>query len=117
MLHSYDGKILPNQRIYYFRSQPDNVIDNDTIIIRLFIGTLMGVVFDWFRSLPEGFINSWLDLKTQFLSQFHEDDTKVTMDKLPSTVQKREESVRDYVERFRIFYVLQACLCYVALDM
>ena len=55
---------------------------------RLFIGTLKGVAFDWFRSLPPGSINSWID-------------TEVTMDKLLSTVQKKGESVRDYIERFR----------------
>jgi len=48
MLHTYDGKSSPNQHIYYFRSQTGNVIDNDSIMARLFIGTLKGVAFDWF---------------------------------------------------------------------
>jgi len=39
-LHTHDGKSLPNQHIYYFRSQTINVIDNDTIMARLFISTL-----------------------------------------------------------------------------
>jgi len=47
-----DGKSLPNQHIYYFRSQTGNVIDNDAVMARLFIGILKGVAFDWFRSLP-----------------------------------------------------------------
>ena len=68
---------------------------------RLFIGTLKGVVFDWFRSLPPGSINSWIDLETRFLSRFYEDDIEVTMDKLIFTVQKKGESVRDYIERFK----------------
>ena len=58
MLHTYDGKSLPNQHIYYFRSQTGNVIDNDAIMVRLFISTLKGVAFGWFRSLPPSFINS-----------------------------------------------------------
>ena len=62
---------------------------------RLFIGTLKGVAF---RSLPPGSVNSWIDLKTRFLSRFYEDDTEVTMDKLLSTVQKKGESVHDYIE-------------------
>jgi len=70
-------------------------------MVRLFIGTLKGVAFDWFRSLPPSSINSWIDLETRFLSHFYEDDTKVTMDKLLSTVQRKGESVRDYIERFR----------------
>jgi len=43
-----DGKSSPNQHIYYFRSQTGNVIANDAIMARLFIGPLKGVAFDWF---------------------------------------------------------------------
>ena len=68
---------------------------------RLFIGTLKGVAFDWFQSLPLGSVNSWIDLETRFLSCFYEDDTEVTMGKLLSTVQKKGKSVRDYIEQFR----------------
>ena len=104
-LYTYDGKSSPNQHIYYFWSQTGNVIDNDAIMARLFIGTLKGVAFDWFRSLPPGSINSWIEFKTRFLSHFYEDDTEVTIDKLLSkllsTVQRKRESVRDYIERFR----------------
>jgi len=57
-LQTYNGKSSPNQHIYYFRSQTSNVIDNDAIMARLFIGTLKGVAFDWFHSLPLGSINS-----------------------------------------------------------
>jgi len=68
-LHTYDGKSSPNQHIYYFRSQTGNVIDNDVIMARLFIGTLKRVAFDLFRSLPPSFINSWINLETRFLSR------------------------------------------------
>jgi len=57
-LHTNDGKSSPNQYIYYFWSQTGNVIDNDAIMARLFIGTLKGVAFDWFRIVPSDSINS-----------------------------------------------------------
>ena len=57
-LHTYDDKSLPNQNIYYFRSQTGNMIDNDAIMARLFIVTLKEAAFDWFRSLPNDSINS-----------------------------------------------------------
>ena len=57
-LHTYNSKSSLNQYIYYFQSQTDNIIDNDAIMVRLFIGTLKGVAFDWFRILPNGSINS-----------------------------------------------------------
>jgi len=41
-LHTYGDKSSLNQHIYYFRSQTNNIIDNDAIIARLFIGTLKG---------------------------------------------------------------------------
>ena len=69
-VHTYDGKSSPNQHINYFRSQKGNVIENDAIIVRLFINTLKGVAFNWFKSLPSGSINSWVDLKIRFLSRF-----------------------------------------------
>jgi len=84
MLHTYDDKSSPNQHIYYFRSQTGNVINIDAIMARVFIGTLKEVAFDWFRSLPSGSINSLIDLETQLLSRFYEDDTEVFMDKLLS---------------------------------
>jgi len=48
----YDGKSSPNQHIFYFWPQTDNVVDNDAIMAIMFIGTLKGVAFYWFRSLP-----------------------------------------------------------------
>jgi len=77
------------------------VIDNDAIITRLFINALKRVVFDWFKSLPNGSINSWVDLDTWFLFRFYEDDIEVTVDKFLSTVQKGGEAVRNYIERFQ----------------
>ena len=56
---------------------------------------------NWFRSLPPGSINSWVNLETRFLSRFYEDDTEITMDKLLSTVQRKGKSVSDHIERFR----------------
>ena len=45
MLHTYDGKSSVNQHIYYFQSQTGNMIDNDAVMARLFIGTLKGGSF------------------------------------------------------------------------
>ena len=82
---------------------------------RLFIGTLKGVAFDWFRSLPPGSINSWINLETRFLSRFYEDDTEVTMDKLLSIVRKKGESIHDYIEQFRNLSLM--CLVGMPLPM
>ena len=49
---------------YLLLSVPNrNIIDNDVIMTKLFIGTLKGVAFDWFKSLLNGSINFWVELK------------------------------------------------------
>ena len=53
-LQVFDGKESSNQHIYYFKSQKGNVVANDAILARLFIGTLKGLAFEWFMKLPEG---------------------------------------------------------------
>ena len=84
-LHTYDGKSSPNQHIYYFRSQFGNLKDNDVMMDRLFIGKLKRAVFVG-SGTCQLLHQIWIDLETQFLSQFYEDDTEVTMDKLLLTV-------------------------------
>ena len=63
MLQAFDGKTSPNQHIYYFKSQTGNIVENDAIMARLFIGTLRGIAFEWFMKLPAGSINKWADLE------------------------------------------------------
>ena len=57
-LQAFEGKGSPNQHIYYFKSQTRNVVSNDAILARLFIGTLKGIAFEWFMKLPEGSIKN-----------------------------------------------------------
>jgi len=52
-LHAFEGKGSPNQHIYYFTR---NVVSNDAIMARLFIGTLKGVAFECFMKLSIGSI-------------------------------------------------------------
>ena len=100
-LQAFDGKGSPNQHIYYFKSQTGNVVDNDAILARLFIGTLKGLAFEWFMKLPEGSIKNWGDLEKLFLTRFFEDDSEVTMPTLLATKQRKGESVKSFVERFQ----------------
>jgi len=62
---------------------------------------LKGVAFKWFMKLPAGSIKTWADLKKLFLTRFFEDDTSVAMLTLLATKQKKEESIKAFVERFQ----------------
>ena len=56
-LHTFDDKGSPNQHIYYFKFQIENVVLNDVILARLFISTLKRA-FEWFIKLPAGLIKT-----------------------------------------------------------
>ena len=68
---------------------------------RLFIGTLKGLAFEWFKKLPESSIKNWGDLEKPFLTRFFEDDSKITMPTLLVMRQRKGESVKAFVERFQ----------------
>ena len=78
-LHTFEGIRSPNQHLYYFKSPTANVVLNDTIKARLFIGTLKRIAFEWFTKLPAGTIKTWVDLEKLFLTHFFKDDIEVAM--------------------------------------
>jgi len=100
-LHAFDGKGLPNQHIYYFKSPRENAVSNDTIMAHLFIHTLKGVTFEWLMKPPAGSIEKWVDLEKLFHLRFFKDDTEVSLPTLLATKQKKGESIRAFVERFQ----------------
>jgi hypothetical protein len=73
---------------------------NDPIMTRLFIGTLKGVAFEWFRRLEPGSIKRWADMEKMFLARFFDDDTDVSISTLLAEKQKKGESISDFVKRF-----------------
>jgi len=100
-LQAFDGKGSPNQHIYYFKSQTENVINNNAILAHLFIDTLKGIAFEWFIKLSEGSIKNWDDLEKLFLTRFFEDDSEITMPTLLATKQRKGESVKAFMKRFQ----------------
>ena len=99
-LQTFDGKGSPNQHIYYFKSQTEKVASNDALLARLFIGTLKGIVFEWFMKLSEGSIKNWGDLKKLFLTLSFEDDPEITLPTLLATKQRKGELVKEFMKRF-----------------
>ena len=75
----------PNQHIYYFKSQTENIVSNDAILACLFIGTLKGIAFELFMKPPEGSIKNWDDLEKLLLTSFFEDYSEITMPTLLAT--------------------------------
>src|SRR5436305_3209184 len=73
---------------------------NDPVWTRLFISTLKGVAFEWFRKLPKGSITCRDDLEALFLSRFFEKEADINLHTLLLTKQKEGELVKDFIERF-----------------
>src|SRR5436190_496775 len=98
-LNTFDGKGSAQQHIYYYQSQTGSMMGNDPVRTRLFISTLKGVAFEWFRKLPKGSITCWDDLEALFLSRFFEEEADINMHTLLLTKQKEGELVKDFIER------------------
>src|SRR4051812_29918828 len=89
-LNTFDGKGSAQQHIYYFQPLTGNLKGNDPMWTRLFISTLKGVSFEWFRKFPKGSITCWNDLEVLFLSRFFEEEADINMHTLLLTKQKKE---------------------------
>ncbi len=73
----------------------------DALRVRLFPLSLSGSAFTWFSSLPYNSINSWADLEKQFHSYFYSRIHEMKLSDLTAIKQRHDESVQDYIQRFR----------------
>ena len=69
--------------------------------VRLFPLSLTGTAFSWFAALPHGSILLWSQLEQKFHDHFYSSDNELKLSHLTSVRQKHDESVTDYVKRFR----------------
>nr|ABA93663.1 retrotransposon protein, putative, unclassified [Oryza sativa Japonica Group] len=75
--------------------------NSDTFKLRLFSLSLSGNAFTWFTSLPANSIHTWAQLEEQFHDYFYTGETELRLCDLTSVKQKYNESVIDYIKRFR----------------
>jgi hypothetical protein len=73
--------------------------NSDTFKLRLFSLSLSGTAFIWFTSLPANSIYTWAQL--EFHDHFCTGKTELRLSDLTSVRHKYNESVADYIERFR----------------
>src|SRR3954470_20094322 len=89
-LNTFDDKRSVQQHIYYFQSQTGSLMGNDPMRTRLFISTLKGVAFEWFRKLPKGSISCWDDLEALLAASSRKRQTSTCT--LSSSPCRRKES-------------------------
>ena len=73
----------------------------DHLKIRLFPLSLSGTAFSWFSALSPNSIHTWSQLEHKFHEHFYSGDNELRLSHLTSVRQKSDESVADYVRRFR----------------
>ncbi|KAI5335052.1 hypothetical protein L3X38_025185 [Prunus dulcis] len=75
---------------------------NDALICKVFAMTLQGAAQDWLHTLPSGSINSFKKLAYIFTKEYTSYRTiKKNPDHLYNLRKKSDESLRDYIKRFK----------------
>jgi hypothetical protein len=75
--------------------------DTEAFRVRLFSLSLTGTAFAWYATLPPNSISSWGDLEQKFHDHFFSGDYELDLVDLVSLRQAKDESVNDYIRRFR----------------
>ncbi|MCH84045.1 hypothetical protein A2U01_0004875, partial [Trifolium medium] len=100
-LAKYDGQGDPDEHISVFNIQLDYLRVSGDIKCRLFSTALTKKALDWYKTLPRDSIHSWSQLSKQFRSRFTASRRPPkTIASLEAIVQRREETLRAYIERF-----------------
>ena len=74
---------------------------NDSLLIRQFVQSLKGAAFTWYTQLQPGSLHTWDDLQRAFLAQFVSSKRRVSIIDLAHTHQRPNESVNDFIMRWR----------------
>jgi hypothetical protein len=69
--------------------------------VHLFSLSLIDTAFSWFSSLSPNSIDSWEQLECKFHDHFYSLKNELKLSDLTSVRQSRDESVSDYIRRFR----------------
>jgi hypothetical protein len=73
----------------------------DYLKVGLFPLSLSAIVFSWFSALPQGSIRTWAHLEQRFHDHFYRGENKLKLSHLTSVKQQYDESIVDYIKRFR----------------
>ena len=73
----------------------------EALRVRYFSLSLTGTAFSWFSSLGPSSISSWEQLEQKFHEHFYDGTNEMKLSNLTSVKQRRDESVSDYIRRFK----------------
>ena len=96
----FDGKGNPKQHIAHFVETYENAGTQGDLLVKRFVHSLKGNIFDWYTDLELESINSWEQIEREFLDQFYSTRHTVSMMELTNTKQWENEPVVDYINRW-----------------
>ncbi|KAL0411798.1 UNVERIFIED_CONTAM: hypothetical protein Slati_3769500 [Sesamum latifolium] len=70
-------------------------------LVKQFVRSLKDNAFDWYTDLEAGSIDGWEQLEQEFLNRFYSTRRTVSMVELTNSRQWKEESIIDYINRWR----------------
>ena len=96
----FDGKGNPKQHIAHFVETYENAGTQGDLLVKRFVHSLKGNIFDWYTDLELESINSWEQIEREFLDRFYSTRHTVSMMELTNTKQWENEPVVDYINRW-----------------
>nr|XP_027096007.1 uncharacterized protein LOC113715902 [Coffea arabica] len=97
----FDGKGSSKQHVTHFIETCNNAGTYGDLLVKQFVQSLKGNVFDWYTDLTLGSIDSWEQLEQEFLNRFYSPRRTVTILELTNTRQWKDERVVNYIDRWR----------------
>ncbi|VVA40371.1 PREDICTED: VITISV_032574, partial [Prunus dulcis] len=98
----FKGDSDPDSNLKHFKSIMIFYKANDALMCKVFAMTLLGAAQDWFYTLPSGSISSFKELAYVFTKEYTSYRMiKKNPDHLFNLQKKYEESLRDYIKRFK----------------
>ncbi|KAH7861042.1 hypothetical protein Vadar_020894 [Vaccinium darrowii] len=97
----FDGMGNPKQHVAQFVETCSSAGTNGDLLVKQFLRSLKGYAFDWYIGLEPNSIDSWDQLQRDFLNRFFSTRRIVNMTELSNTHQQEDESVIDYINRWR----------------
>jgi hypothetical protein len=89
------------EHISQYTAQLGEVGTHNSLKVRLFSLSLTGTAFAWFSSLAPNSIDFWDQLEQKFHDHFFSGSYQLKLRDLTSVRQNKEESVSDYLKRFK----------------
>jgi hypothetical protein len=89
------------EHVSQYLAQLGEVGSIDALKVHLFSLSLIDTAFSWGSSLSPSSIDSWEQLERKFHDHFYSPENKLKLSNLTSVRQSRDESVNDYIRRFR----------------